>query len=107
MVFFRVKSITSSNGIQISYLYLVKNHWDKDKQSSRQKVITYVGKIQGLEPINVKAVFARDGMKCNNCPRQDTLTIDHITPILKGGNNSLDNLQVLCDRCNKIKGNSI
>lgn len=33
------------------------------------------------------------------------LTIDHITPISKGGKNGLYNLQVCCVHCNSKKGN--
>jgi 5-methylcytosine-specific restriction endonuclease McrA len=33
------------------------------------------------------------------------LTIDHITPLSKGGKNGLYNLQVCCVECNKTKGN--
>ena len=33
--------------------------------------------------------------------------IDHIFPISKGGKSTYDNLQTLCRRCNKLKGNSI
>lgn len=33
------------------------------------------------------------------------LTIDHITPLSKGGKNGLYNLQVCCVMCNKVKSN--
>ncbi len=107
MSFFRVKSIKGNNGTCTSYLYLVKNHWDKEKQESRQKVLVYVGKVKGLESFKVKDVFAKCGSRCGYCGRLDTLTIDHIIPTSKGGNNHIDNLQVLCIRCNKKKGKKI
>jgi 5-methylcytosine-specific restriction endonuclease McrA len=35
----------------------------------------------------------------------DTLTIDHIKPLLLGGGNAQVNLMALCNRCNELKGN--
>lgn len=37
----------------------------------------------------------------NKCVK---ITIDHIVPIKEGGSNNTDNLQVLCEVCNKMKG---
>jgi len=34
------------------------------------------------------------------------MTVDHITPICKGGTNEHDNLQITCIDCNKLKGTS-
>lgn len=35
------------------------------------------------------------------------LTCDHVTPKSKGGENSLDNTQTLCTKCNKVKSDKI
>ena len=107
MVFIRFKHIKNKQGIFYSYIYLVKNYWDKEKHASRQKVIFYLGKAKGYRPFEVQKIFERDGAKCKNCGRQDKLTIDHIIPTSKGGTNEEINLQVLCERCNKKKGNKI
>ena len=48
-------------------------------------------------------VFTRDGHKCLRCGATDNLTIDHITPLSVGGVTEVDNLQVLCARCNLLK----
>lgn len=53
------------------------------------------------------AIYKRDGYRCRYCRRSektDYLEIDHIKPIAKGGKSTYDNLQTLCRRCNKIKG---
>lgn len=33
------------------------------------------------------------------------MTVDHIKPKSKGGNNNMNNLQTMCEPCNQIKGN--
>jgi len=100
-----LKHIKNKQGISYSYIYLVKNYWDKQKQQSRQKVIQYLGKAEGYEPYITQKVLERDGARCRICKRQDNLTIDHINPTSNGGKNDINNLQVLCERCNKKKGN--
>lgn len=51
----------------------------------------------------VALVKAADGM-CLSCGRSIKLTVDHIIPVIAGGKTELDNIQPLCDRCNKSKG---
>jgi len=41
--------------------------------------------------------------KCVKCKSIKDLEIDHILPISKGGDGELDNLQVLCRKCNRKK----
>ena len=54
-------------------------------------------------PVQIKREILSFG-KCQNCGRIDNLTIDHITPISKGGTDDLVNLQCLCRHCNRRKG---
>lgn len=55
----------------------------------------------------------RDGFTCKQCGasvQQEPnllLEIDHIIPVSKGGLTTEDNLQTLCWRCNRKKGNKI
>lgn len=55
------------------------------------------------------AVYLRDGLACVYCG--DTIeegtkfTLDHITPVSKGGTNKPKNLVTCCHRCNSSRGN--
>jgi hypothetical protein len=51
-----------------------------------------------------KEVFIRDGGQCLCCGIKSGLEYDHIYPYSKGGQNTFDNLQLLCRRCNASKG---
>lgn len=54
-----------------------------------------------------KWIYTRDGFKCLRCGRNRDLTIDHILPISRGGDWSIDNLQTLCRKCNNWKDSKI
>lgn len=47
------------------------------------------------------------GNRCVICLSDKRIEVDHITPLSKGGTNSIDNLQPLCKSCNSAKGNRI
>ncbi len=52
-----------------------------------------------------KKVFDRDGRACTVCGNIDKLCVDHILPVSRGGFTQMDNLQVLCEKCNLRKSN--
>lgn len=55
----------------------------------------------------VDAVYSRDGGRCVYCGSTDNLQLDHIIPFSKGGATTLENLQLLCQKCNIEKSNKI
>ena len=74
---------------------------------------------EAVERVRVQ-VYRRDGFKCqctgcskcqsefwsNICGRgKPGLNIHHIKPYSKGGTDDMDNLQTLCEECNKEQGN--
>lgn len=51
------------------------------------------------------AVIARDGLVCVYCGDQHgPFDLDHRMPWSRGGQNTVDNLAVACQRCNRSKG---
>lgn len=56
-------------------------------------------------PNRVKdAVRERDQNRCTNCGDTSYLEFDHKTPYSKGAPNTIENLQLLCRKCNLAKG---
>jgi len=59
-------------------------------------------------PDDVKLfVWRRDEGRCVKCGSQEKLEFDHIIPISKGGSNTARNIQILCEKCNREKGDNI
>lgn len=52
-----------------------------------------------------KNIMKRDGHHCQYCGSTNDLTIDHIIPKSRGGNDTWENLVTACTRCNHRKGN--
>ncbi|MBT4768068.1 MAG: HNH endonuclease [Phycisphaerae bacterium] len=58
--------------------------------------------------LNRRNLYARDGNKCQYCGQRfptSELSIDHVMPQSRGGENSWANLVCACVRCNTRKGN--
>ena len=57
--------------------------------------------------VHKPALYNEQGGLCNGCGvhfRIRNLTVDHILPCAKGGTNLKNNLQLLCEACNCLKG---
>ena len=54
--------------------------------------------------LNRQNLFKRDDFKCVYCGTNKDLTIDHVIPKVKGGNNKWTNLVTCCHDCNVKKG---
>lgn len=56
---------------------------------------------------NKRHLYGEQGGNCMGCGEHflaANLEIDHIVPRAKGGTDHLDNLQLLCGHCNRVKG---
>ncbi len=65
--------------------------------------------LGGVSGSTRSAVVARDGLVCQYCHlglSLDSVTIDHRTPVSRGGGDELANLCVACAPCNTRKGAS-
>ncbi len=52
-------------------------------------------------------LYKRQGGKCRYCGirrRKTGLQVDHVEPVVMGGSNAYENLQLLCPPCNQRKG---
>lgn len=59
-------------------------------------------------PENVRIeVWRRDQGKCASCESRENLEYDHIVPVSRGGSNTARNVELLCEDCNRAKGNRI
>jgi 5-methylcytosine-specific restriction endonuclease McrA len=47
------------------------------------------------------------GGRCLCCGSQESITVDHITPLSLGGSNSIADIQPLCESCNLLKGATV
>lgn len=92
----------------------------KERQRKREleKIVTQElidnGELFGEQPKRppiprevVDAVYKRDGGRCVYCGSTENLQLDHIIPFSKGGATTIENLQLLCQKCNLEKSNHI
>lgn len=55
--------------------------------------------------VSRKAIFTRDKYTCAYCSAKENLTVDHILPQSRGGQDIWENLITSCLRCNLKKSN--
>ena len=81
------------------------------KEALSQEELKEINRRRKIRDTTRYAVLERAGFKCQCCgskPLKNNdviLHIDHIIPHSLGGSNNVDNLQVLCDKCNLSKQN--
>ena len=53
------------------------------------------------------AVWRRDNGRCVKCSSRERLEYDHIVPVSRGGSNTVRNIELLCEKCNRCKSDNI
>jgi len=77
----------------------------KDAQAERRRAIDCLRKREGWASLRLM-VFERDDFRCVYCGCDVSADpqCDHVHPISRGGQNSMDNLATACRPCNSSKG---
>jgi 5-methylcytosine-specific restriction endonuclease McrA len=57
--------------------------------------------------ISRRALFARDGWRCQYCGSAGRLTLDHVVPRSRGGSSIWENVVTSCAPCNLRKGDRL
>lgn len=92
-------------------VYFLKKHFASNPEMPKEEFIRPFGKKRVEKLLRVygdKCVFCgvkmiTDGMGQN----PDSITIEHILPISKGGPKHIDNCTLSCHRCNSNKGSHL
>lgn len=87
------------NGIRIMSSTLPKYRNRKNRYKDRAGYIS---------PFLRRSVYEQDGRRCRFCHvslRFRDMTLDHLTPVSRGGKSTIDNLACACSACNHAKAN--
>jgi len=75
------------------------------RRASRKRRARMAGAEMG--PVSEQAVYKRDGHECVYCGSVEDLVLDHVVPLVQGGEHCEDNLVVACRSCNASKGGKL
>lgn len=76
---------------------------EKSRANNQRRRALKLGSLEHYTAQELTTLRARVGHKCAECLRRKKTTIDHITPLSRGGSNSIRNIQFLCLPCNLRK----
>jgi 5-methylcytosine-specific restriction endonuclease McrA len=88
-----VKKLTGKNWERL-WKVRMYSHNSRAKRLGISGRLTYEGIIRALE---------KSGFACVYCGSEEFISIDHVTPLSRGGSNTDENLQAVCAFCNMSK----
>jgi 5-methylcytosine-specific restriction endonuclease McrA len=86
---------------------------NRDKYLAKYKVVSWLirarkfgssGEITSEEWEKLKVFYNHTCLRCGRQEPSIELTLDHVRPLSKGGENKIGNAQPLCQHCNSKKG---
>lgn len=78
-------------------------HWERGLKLYKKPGYRPPGRRHIPDTLRLR-VYDRDGWVCLHCGTSEHLSLDHIHPYSRGGEDVLENLQTLCRSCNSRKG---
>ena len=84
--------------------YEIFIEFKENKIKTKNKVKRNFSEINRLK--SIISLTKLYGYQCCYCSSIDNLEIDHKIPVSKNGTNFIDNLQLLCKKCNRIKSDT-
>ncbi len=103
-IYDKLKEIGISRNKSSSRVVGIRN--GRVNYDSLRKPIKSVERRKGISLGARYGILKRDNFRCAICGSnalKDRLIVDHITPIVRGGTNAIDNLRTLCTACNHGK----
>lgn len=82
---------------------MAQSRWHKTRQMNDERNTAILNRSDILYDLAVRD----GGYRCVRCGSRKHLEIDHIEPVSLGGKSELQNMQILCRRCNLFKNDRI
>lgn len=83
--------------------YVSDSSAERVKRHREKRAAAGLVRQQIIHPEQRARIYQRDGHKCIYCGNEHDLTIDHLTPQSRGGDDSDQNLATACRACNASK----
>lgn len=80
---------------------------ERIRELNRKRASNYRERLDSVGGYNYlkhyEEVYRRDKGKCVYCGSEDNLCLDHLIPLMKSGDNEIDNIVLACKQCNAGK----